>query len=205
MEDFDFCLETYTGNLEDITYVRVKTMPFVHHVEDSLEKAEVVYQKDNIADTLDPQAAQDNAECEDEGVQDSEKFVAFDYDKLEETYAEKSDALFKRIEVEAIDELTRKTQNLDDDQRLVLEIIINYAKQYKRALLTKVPLPQPLRLKVLGSAGSGKSHLIDLICKWVEYILRKEGDDLDQPYVVKTAFTGTASCNIGGSFTLQFL
>ena len=199
-EDFEFCLETYQTSLDDINYVRSKTMPFVRHVEDSMEKAEEVYNKDNIAETLDPQAAQDNAECETEGMLDQESFVAFDYDKLDETYAEKPDALFRRIEVDGLDELNEKTLNLDKDQFYVLEKIINYAKQYKRALLMKVPLPEPLRLKVLGSAGSGKSHLIDLICQWVESILRREGDDLDQPYIIKTAYTGTASCNIGGKY-----
>ena len=198
IEDFEYCLETYQNNLEEISYVRSKTMPFVNHVEDGLEKAEVVYNKDNVAETLDPQAAQDDAECEEEGILDQDKFVAFDYDKLEETYAEKSDALFRRIELNSLDELNQKTLNLDNDQRFVLEKIINYAKQYKRALLLKAPLPQPLRIKVLGSAGSGKSHLIELICQWVERILRREGDNLDQPYIIKTAYTGSASCNIGG-------
>ena len=200
VEDFDFCLETYQDNLEEINYVRSKTMPFVNHVEDAMEKAEEVYNKDNVAETLDPQAVQDNADCEDEGILDQEKFVAFDFDKIEETYAEKSDALFKRIELNNLDELNEKTLNLDDDQRFVLEKVINYAKQFKRSLLLKVQPPQPLRLKVLGSAGSGKSHLIELICQWVERILRREGDDLDQPYIVKCAFTGTASCNIGGKY-----
>ena len=200
MEDFEYCLETYQNNLEEISYVRSKTMPYVNHVEDGLQKAEDVYNKDNVAEILDPQAAQDDAECEEEGIVDQEKFVAFDYDKLEETYAEKSDALFKRIELNNLDDLNEKTLNLDDDQRFVLENVINYAKQFKRSLLLKAPPPQPLRLKVLGSAGSGKSHLIELICQWVERILRKEGDDLDQPYIIKTAFTGTASCNIGGKY-----
>ena len=75
----------------------------------------------------------------------------------------------------------------------------DYVKKYKRSLLTKTPLPEPLRLKILGSAGSGKSHLIDLICQWVEHLLRTEGDNLDHPYIVKTAFTGAAACNIGGN------
>ncbi len=205
MEDFEYCLEIYQRSLENINYVRSKTMPFVNHVEDGLEKAEEIYNEDNVAETLDPQADQDNAECEDEGILDQEKFIAFDYDKLEETYAEKSDALFRRIELNSTDELNQKMLSLDDDQKFVLEIVINYTKQYKRSLLMKVPPPKPLRLKVLGSAGSGKSHLIELICQWVERLLRREGDDLDQPYIVKTAYTGAASCNIGGKYQLKYV
>ena len=205
IDDFDYCLQTYQNNLENINYVRSKTMPFVNHVEDGLEKAENIYNEDNVAETLDPEAAQDNADCEDEGALDQEKFIAFDYDKLEETYAEKSDALFKRVQLDGLDELNQKTLNLDDDQKYVLEKIIDYTKQYKRSLLMKIAPPRPLRLKVLGSAGSGKSHLIELICQWVERLLRREGDDLDHPYIVKTAYTGTASCNIGGKYQLKWI
>merc|ERR1712209_176515 len=76
IEDFEYCLETYQNSLEDINYVRSKTMPFVNHVEDGLEKAETIYNEDNIAETLDPEAAKDNADCEDEGALDQEKFIA---------------------------------------------------------------------------------------------------------------------------------
>ena len=40
--------------------------------------------------------------------------------------------------------------------------------------------------------------MIDLVAKWVTSILLKAGDSPDQPYVLKTAFTGTAASNIGG-------
>ena len=200
LEDFDFCIETYLDNLKDINYVRSKTMPFMNHVEDCLEKADEVVNKDNIAETIDPQAAQDDGDCLEEGIVVDGEFVAFDYDKLEEPYAEKSDALFKRIEVDGLEQLHERSLNLDGDQFFVLEKVINYVKQYKRSLLIKKPLPEPLLLKVLGSAGSGKSHLIDLICQWVEHLLRRDGDNLDHPYIIKTAFTGTAACNIGGSY-----
>ena len=199
LEDFDFCIQTYIDNLENINYVRSKTMPFMNHVEECLEKADEVVNKDNIAESIDPQAAQDDADCLEEGIVVEGEFVAFDYDKLEENYAEKSDALFKRIEVDGLEQLHERTLNLDGDQYFVLEKVINYVKKYKRSLLTKTPLPEPLRLKVLGGAGSGKSHLIDLISQWVEHLLRTEGDNLDHPYIIKTAFTGTAACNIGGN------
>ena len=97
-----------------------------------------------------------------------------------------------------IEQLHERSLNLDSDQHFVLQKVINYVKEYKRSLLIKMPPPEPLRLKVLGSAGSGKSHLIDLICQWVEHLLRRDGDNLDHPYIIKTAFTGTAACNIGG-------
>ena len=45
---------------------------------------------------------------------------------------------------------------------------------------------------------AGKSTVIDLVAKWVTSILQKSGDSPDQPYMLKTAFTGTAASNIGG-------
>ena len=40
--------------------------------------------------------------------------------------------------------------------------------------------------------------MIDLVAKWTTSILQETGDSPDQPYVLKTAFTGTAASNIGG-------
>ena len=40
--------------------------------------------------------------------------------------------------------------------------------------------------------------MIDSVAKWVQTILQHPGDSPEQPYVLKTAFTGTAASNIGG-------
>ena len=40
--------------------------------------------------------------------------------------------------------------------------------------------------------------MIDLVAKWITSILQQPGDSPDQPYILKTAFTGTAASNIGG-------
>ena len=40
--------------------------------------------------------------------------------------------------------------------------------------------------------------MIDSLAKWVQTILQQQGDSPEQPYVLKTAFTGTAASNIGG-------
>ena len=49
-----------------------------------------------------------------------------------------------------------------------------------------------------GGAGAGKSTVINLVTKWCHMILSKEGDEIECPYIVKTAFTGTASSNVEG-------
>ena len=40
--------------------------------------------------------------------------------------------------------------------------------------------------------------MIDLVAKWIQTILQEPGDSPEMPYVLKTAFTGTAASNISG-------
>ena len=51
---------------------------------------------------------------------------------------------------------------------------------------------------VHGGAGSGKSTLINVIAQFIHHIMLRDGDDLDCPYVLLSAFTGTAAANIEG-------
>jgi len=62
---------------------------------------------------------------------------------------------------------------------------------------------------VHGGAGAGKSSVIHLLAKWSHHILYRSGDSEECPYVLKTAFTGTAASNIEGqtlhtSFSFNF-
>ena len=52
-------------------------------------------------------------------------------------------------------------------------------------------------LFILGGGGVGKSYLISILSKWVEYILRKSGDQPFSPKCLLIAPTGIASCLIG--------
>ena len=51
---------------------------------------------------------------------------------------------------------------------------------------------------VQGGAGTGKSTVINILSQQMEKILRTSGDNPDNPYIIKTAFTGTAAENIKG-------
>ena len=57
---------------------------------------------------------------------------------------------------------------------------------------------RPPLLIIQGGAGAGKSLLINAIGQWFENILRQPGDDPDKPYILITAFTGTAAANVDG-------
>ena len=197
-EEFEnLCFSIYESNLQSIEYARSKTMPFMHNIEEAIEKAEELVNESDIEEELDPEGAQDNAECEVEGVDDCGEFIAFDYDKhLKDNSAMKS-SLFKRVEVDT-ESLLLQTRNLDDDQLFVVKNVIDYCKLYARAKADESTVPKPLLYKVVGGAGTGKSHVINLTAQWTEVLLRKSGDDLDQPYCIKMCFTGAAASNIAG-------
>ena len=51
---------------------------------------------------------------------------------------------------------------------------------------------------VHGGAGAGKLTVIKVLAQWMQKTLQKEGDEVECPCVIKTAFTGTAASNIEG-------
>ena len=53
-------------------------------------------------------------------------------------------------------------------------------------------------LFVHGGAGTGKSHLINVMCQSLEKVFRTRGDDPSNPYILKLAFTGSAAKLIDG-------
>ena len=200
-ESLDKCIEVYNSNIDSINYVRRKTMPFMKHVEEQMEKAEVIANEDDVAEAMDAEGAQDNADCAGEEFEDTDNFVAHDIEdapKEKESSNVNADRLFKRIEIDDEETLRDKTSSLDDDQLFVVEEVIDYCKKYRRARVDNNEVPPPLFRKVVGSAGTGKSFIIEICSQWCEKILRTSGDNIDHPYVLRTAFMGGAAANIGG-------
>ena len=101
------------------------------------------------------------------------------------------------------------TNKLDNDQRLVLSIALNYSRQIQISRKKPTKIIPPL-LIIQGGAGAGKSLLIKAISQWLEKNLRQAGDDPDKPYVLITAFTGCAAAIVDGmtlhsAFNFNFL
>ena len=200
-KSLDKCLEIYNTNIEKINYVRNKTMPFMRHVEDAMEKAEIVANIDDIENAMDAEGAQDNADCGSEEIEESDGFVAHDIETIPKDSPNSnsnSDNIFKRIEIDDYETLRAKTRSLDADQLFVVEEMIDYCKKYRRSRVENNDTPSPLFRKIIGSAGSGKSFVINIVAQWCEKLLRSSGDNIDQPYVVRAAFMGGAAANIGG-------
>ena len=87
---------------------------------------------------------------------------------------------------------------LDIDQRIVVDIGVDYAKKCERAGKSKCNKPTAPLVIVHGGAGTGKSTVIDALSQSLEQIFRKPGDDPNHPYLIKAAFTGNAAFIIHG-------
>ena len=130
-EDIEFCYNTYMANQKDIMYVKKKAMPFMTNVEEAMETAQEIMHND-IGDVLDPEHEQDQDDLDLEGVEETDNFIAFDYDKEpNENDSLPAEKMFKRVEVNQIEILSKLTRDLDNDQMYVVQSLINYAKSYQ--------------------------------------------------------------------------
>ena len=176
--------------------VKCVLMEHLESVEDGTDKAQEMLST-CVGDTLDPAKEQDDDDCEEEGIHDHPEFIVKDpgeYNKIENV---KKGNMYKIIELYSDDKIEEITRNLDEEQRMVLDIAVAFAKSILKSRKTH-QFSQPPLLIIQGGAGSGKSTLIDAVCQQIEKILRKSGDDPNHPYCLKVAYTGTAAANIKG-------
>ena len=192
-EDYDVCQKTFLNS--DICNVKGKIMEFLESVEEGMEKAQEM--KNTIGDELDPQNEQDRAECEAEGTENHPDFILTDPSNLEREVESSSTALFKTVKLCSDQELECLTEKLDSDQKIALSLVLNYSRQLIISRTSPMKVDPPM-LIIQGGAGAGKSLLIKAIVQWFEKDLRQSGDDPDKPYVLTTAFTGTAAANVDG-------
>ena len=80
---------------------------------------------------------------------------------------------------------------------MVVDIALSYIKNILISRKTPYRFEIP-RLIIQGGAGAGKSSVIHVIVQLAEKLLRKSGDNIDNPYVLPLSFTGTAAANIDG-------
>ena len=199
-DDFENCERLYNGSLPEIQYVKSHVMEFLENVEEARENAQEIINEE-IAAAMDAEAEQDNADCNEMAPEEGAGFVALDPESLQQNNDSEnvtSEGPFKRIEILEENILRDRTDSLDNDQKFVIDIGITYAKDLLKSRGGKSSPPTAPLIIVQGGGGSGKSHVIDILSQWVEYILRTSGDSPNQPYVLKVAYTGTAAAKIGG-------
>ena len=178
-----------------IQNVRSVLLKHLESVEEGIERAEETI-KSNIGDTIDPALEQDNDDCEEIGNTDHPDFLFKDPSDLNVTKEEVK--RYKAIDLFDDNTLDVMTRSLDEDQRVVLEVGVNFANSIVKAKKAKESSIPPPLLIVQGGAGTGKSTVIDVVSQQMEKILRTPGDNPDHPYIIKAAFTGTAAANIKG-------
>ena len=202
-DNHEFIEDLYAKNLERIQNIKSKVMEHLHDVEESRHYVEEVNRKldlTSVAINLDAVAEQENAECQEELEELHPDFLHLEphenYEEIEKSTQQQN--IYSKINLPSIHELKEKTRQLDQYQRSVIDIGIKYAKDIVKARREGNGIPEPPLLMVHGGAGSGKTHTINALADWVQYTLQTSGDELNCPFVIKTAFTGTAASLIEG-------
>ena len=172
-------------------------MPYLKSVVEARAKAHEFLS--NIGDEIDPTKEQEEEEDRAEGVRDHPDLGHTDPTDFVEDGQSENDNTFRRIELQPDSELFSKLRTLDIDQRHVVDVMYNYARQYQLAKKHKHnPWPTPPLLMVHGGAGTGKSHVIECVSQLQEKVFRTPGDNPNHPYILKLAFTGNAASIING-------
>ena len=173
------------------------TVELLQYYEEYMKTKE---EMEDIGAKLDPEKEQEVDECDMEEEEGHPDFLHLNPDDLISTESKMvlREKIFKPIDIGSIDDLSEQTRKLDKYQRCVVEMAIRYARGLVKSLKPKNKKPIPPLVMVHGGAGSGKSTVINILARWVQYILQRPGDDPDFPYIVISAYTGAAACNVNG-------
>ena len=214
-DDPEYLENVYIDNMERLLNIKGKVMEYLESVEEAryfVEEASKNLNLDGIGAQLDAAKEQEEFECEEELAFDLHPdYLHLNTDNLEKKDREekKETHVYSKIKLPHINILKKKTREMDQYQREVINIVIKYVKDIRKAEHEGNSKPDPIFYMVHGNAGTGKSHVIRTVAEWVQLILQRPGDNLECPYVLKTAFTGTAASLIEGmtlhsAFGLEF-
>ena len=118
------------NNVRKIDNVKALLMNHLENVEAMTEKAEDLLDS-NIGDTLDSALEQDNDECSEMNLLVHSDFAFKDPTDIQN--AEENKRRFKSIELVNDDTLEEMCNRLDEDQRVVFDIGVDYAKSIVKA------------------------------------------------------------------------
>ena len=206
--DPDRVLELYEemhGDKYKVDIVRGQVMEFLEGVEEAryyVAQAQKELDLQETEERLDAMGVQDNDECEEE--EEEEEHPDYQHcipgeGEFGAAGQQQAPSIYRSIDIPNDDELKQKMRGLDPNQREVVNIGVKFFRDVVKAReYPENPHPQAPLIMVHGGAGSGKSTTINVLAMYGEKILRKEGDSMSHPIVLKTAFTGCAASNIGG-------
>ena len=201
--DMKQCAELYLecNEGEEITKLQKVKRILMEHQESVVEGREKAQEIlcDAVGEELDPEFEQELADAESVGLLDHPDYpvmVPLDMGIQEHNNAQ---AFFIQVKLTQEDDLLCQLRILDEEQQYVHQVVIQYAKGIKKNNNGYPKKPIPPKLIVHGGAGSGKSTLIKCTIQSVERVMRKAGDELEQPYQLACAPTGTAAAVIDGN------
>ena len=146
-------------------------MEHLHDVEEArhyVEEANAKLDLTNIAVTLDAAAEQENAECQEELEEIHPDFIHLDPDNQDACRENtQQQNIYRRIDLPDYNILKEKTRELDQYQRKVIDIGVQYAKDIVKSKRENNRPASPPYLMVHGGAGAGKSHTITTLALWV--------------------------------------
>ena len=202
--NFDSCLKKYNESKDIIFYMKSKIFPHMENVQEGRKNAEIV--DANIGTDLDPMGEAEDFLARDEGVTEDPDAQIFNPENCDAQdnlkFTSIGDRTFRKIEVQGDDTLLAKTRGLDPEQRAAVETVVEYARKLKMFEMrpNENIKPEPLRLLIHGNAGTGKSHIVDVIAQLAHktFSFNASGNDPEHPYILKLAYTGTASDLVEG-------
>ena len=199
-DNFDICDQIYDSRSEHngmrrIDNVRNILMKYLESVEYGTERALDIVDS-SIGSVIDSALAQENEECREMGNDDHPNFMFKDPADIRDEHP--ISIRYKPMELYDEETMLSMCRGLDVDQRMVLEVGVNFAKSVIKSKKRPYVESSQVLLVVQGGAGSGKSTVIDILSQQIEKILRCSGDNPEHPYCIKAAFTGTAAANIKG-------
>ena len=198
-DDFDKCLKLYQKNEPYINAVKGKVMKHLVQVQELREHAENILSNE-IGDEIDANKEQiEEDDCLEGTHEHPELFVKDPTGMINNLEMDgKSHNVYRKIDLQIEDDINTKIRMLDVDQRLVVDIGVDYAKKLARPVKPQFRRPVAPLVIVHGGAGTGKSTIIDALSQSMERIFRKPGDDPSHPYLIKAAFTGNAAFIVQG-------
>ena len=198
-DDFEKCKKKYEDSEDDINVVKSKVMKHLAQVIKAREHVEEILANE-IGNEIDANKEQNDVDDTLEGIHECpEMFVKDPTGLLNNLEVDtKNNNVYRKIELLPEENVSSKIQKLDADQRIVIDIGVDFAKKSERVGKNQCRKPIAPLFIVHGGAGTGKSTIINALSQSLEKIFRKPGDNPNNPYIIKAAFTGNAAFIIQG-------
>ena len=206
LTNVDKCKELYemrdtNCEISKIECVQRQLFPHMIDVDEGRDMVEKHEYEKQVGEELDPDGEQIDCDDNEIGFDNVTEYEGLHPEELRESedFEISENRMFRTLLID-MESLLESTRTLAEEQKIALNIIIDYCKLLRKAVNSRsLPSCKPPLLIVHGGAGTGKSMLIQVMSKWVQTILQQPGDDCDSPYLVRAAPTGMAAANIEGS------